>query len=61
LTFSSFPIELEELEFASSCSKTTRELAHLLLTLLLEEVARAASTGHKLLLIGVMQKVTLVA
>ena len=61
MTFSSFPMELEELEFASSCSKTIRELGLLQLTLLLEEVARAASTGHQLLFIGVMQKVTHVA
>ena len=61
MTFSSFPMELEELEFASSCSKTTRELGLLQLTLLLEEVARAPSTGHQLLFIGAMHKVTHVA
>jgi len=54
-------MELEELEFASSCSKTTRNLALLLLTLLLKEVTRAASTRHQLLFVGVMQKVTHVA
>jgi hypothetical protein len=54
-------MELEELEFASSCSKTTRELGLLQLTLLLEEVARAPSPGHQLLFIGAMHKVTHVA
>jgi hypothetical protein len=37
------------------------ELAHQVLTLLLEEVPRATSTRHHLLFIGVMQKVTHVA
>jgi hypothetical protein len=37
------------------------ELALQVLTLLLEEVPRATSTGHHLLFIGVMQKVTHVA
>ena len=61
MTFSSLPMELEELEFASSCSKTTMGSAHLALTLLLEEVPRATSAGHQLLFVGVMQKVTHVA